>query len=114
MKRAILIATGTVGGLGAVLAITPPQFTSTQSASLAMPDAGTTTAPSEQAPAAATPTPDKTATTSKTKTRGKDSSYCTGTGANNKISIGNIYWRFSRCALWICSSKDHSGKWKDH
>jgi uncharacterized protein with FMN-binding domain len=68
MKRAILIATGTVGGLGAVLAITPPQFTSTQSASLAMPDAGTTTAPSEQAPAAATPTPDKTATTSKTKT----------------------------------------------
>lgn len=68
MKRAILIATGTVGGLGAVLAITPPQFTSTQSASLAMPDAGTTTAPSEQTPAAATPTPDKTASTSKTKT----------------------------------------------
>jgi uncharacterized protein with FMN-binding domain len=60
MKRAILIATGTVGGLGAVLAITPPQFTSTQSTSLAMPDAGTTTA--------ATPTPNKTATTSKTKT----------------------------------------------
>ena len=67
MKRAILIATGTVGGLGAVLAITPPQFTATQSTSLAMPDAGTTTAPSEQAPAAATPTPNKTATTSKTK-----------------------------------------------
>jgi uncharacterized protein with FMN-binding domain len=67
MKRAILIATGTVGGLGAVLAITPPQFTETQSTSLAMPDAGTTTAPSEQAPAAATPTPNKTATTSKTK-----------------------------------------------
>ncbi len=68
MKRAILIATGTVGGLGAVLAITPPQFTSTQSTSLAMPDAGTTTAPSEQAPTAATPTPNKTATTRKTKT----------------------------------------------
>ena len=31
MKRAFLIAGGTVGGLGAVLAITPPQFTSTQS-----------------------------------------------------------------------------------
>jgi uncharacterized protein with FMN-binding domain len=60
MKRAILIATGTVGGLGAVLAITPPQFPATQSTSLAMPDAGTTTA--------ATPTPNKTATTSKTKT----------------------------------------------
>lgn len=68
MKRAILIATGTVGGLGAVLAITPPQFTSTQSASLALPDAGTTTAPTEQAPANATPTPNKTATTGKTNT----------------------------------------------
>jgi hypothetical protein len=31
MKRALLIAGGTVGGLGAVLAITPPQFTATQS-----------------------------------------------------------------------------------
>jgi len=29
MKRALLIAGGTVGGLGAVLAITPPQFSST-------------------------------------------------------------------------------------
>jgi len=31
MKRALLIAGGTVGGLGAVLAITPPQLTSTTS-----------------------------------------------------------------------------------
>ena len=31
MRRALLIAGGTVGGLGAVLAITPPQMTSTQS-----------------------------------------------------------------------------------
>jgi hypothetical protein len=31
MKRAFLIAGGTVGGLGAVLAITPPQLTSTTS-----------------------------------------------------------------------------------
>ena len=33
MKRALLIAGGTVGGLGAVLAITPPQLSSTTSAS---------------------------------------------------------------------------------
>jgi hypothetical protein len=33
MKRALLIAGGTVGGLGAVLAITPPQLTSTTSSS---------------------------------------------------------------------------------
>ena len=64
MKRAILIATGTVGGLGAVLAVTPPQFTSTQSTSLAMPEmAATTAAPSAQASTSAAPKPKKTATT---------------------------------------------------
>lgn len=36
MKRALLIATGTLGGLGAVMAVTPPQFTSTQSSPLAL------------------------------------------------------------------------------
>ena len=67
MKRALLIAGGTVGGLGAVLAITPPQFTSTQSLNLAGGGAigiPTTSAPAVQnsqtpAPAAtkkATPT----------------------------------------------------------
>jgi hypothetical protein len=44
MKRAILIATGTVGGLGAVLAVTPPQFTSTQSSPIALPGATVDTA----------------------------------------------------------------------
>jgi uncharacterized protein with FMN-binding domain len=37
MKRTILIATGTVGGLGAVLAITPPTFTSNENTSMALP-----------------------------------------------------------------------------
>ena len=74
MKRAILIATGTVGGLGAVLAITPPTFTSTESTSMALPGAavdpaaavpaatqtsaptksGSTTSPSTVKPAATT------------------------------------------------------------
>ena len=44
MKRAILIATGTVGGLGAVLAITPPTFTSTENTSMALPGAAADTA----------------------------------------------------------------------
>ena len=44
MKRALLIATGTVGGLGAVLAVTPPQFTSTQSSPMALPGSDTTPA----------------------------------------------------------------------
>jgi uncharacterized protein with FMN-binding domain len=35
MKRALLIAGGTVGGLGAVLAITPPQLTSSESINIA-------------------------------------------------------------------------------
>jgi len=53
MKRALLIATGTVGGLGAVLAVTPPQFTSTENSSLAM--AGTVSpAASATTPAQAT------------------------------------------------------------
>ena len=35
MKRALLIAGGTVGGLGAVLAITPPQLGSTSAINIA-------------------------------------------------------------------------------
>ena len=60
MKRALLIATGTVGGLGAVLAITPPQFTSTENSSLAMAGVG---APASTATTATTQsaTPDATA-----------------------------------------------------
>ena len=47
MKRALLIAGGTVGGLGAVLAITPPQFTSTQDASGLTGSLGVGTAPAQ-------------------------------------------------------------------
>ncbi len=72
MKRAILIATGTVGGLGAVLAITPPTFTSADSTSMALPGAGGATASTPAAEAqsaaptkAATSTPPKKATPSK-------------------------------------------------
>ena len=52
MKRALLIATGTVGGLGAVLAITPPQLGSTSAMNIA--DTSTqvaTTGTTEAAPA---------------------------------------------------------------
>ena len=64
MKRAILIATGTVGGLGAVLAITPPTFTSTESSSMALPGAAVNPAGSASTPAAtqsAAPTKSATA-----------------------------------------------------
>ena len=72
MKRALLIAGGTVGGLGAVLAITPPQFTSTQDVSgltgslgvgtaSAQPTAQATTAAPKPAATKATPTKKATA-----------------------------------------------------
>ena len=73
MKRALLIAGGTVGGLGAVLAITPPQFTSTQSVdslSGGLPMGGATqTTPAAtqpaQTPAATKATPTKATPTKK-------------------------------------------------
>ncbi len=73
MKRALLIAGGTVGGLGAVLAITPPQFTSTQSVDslsggLQMGGATQTTPAATQpaqTPAATNATPTKSAVATK-------------------------------------------------
>jgi uncharacterized protein with FMN-binding domain len=61
MKRALLIAGGTVGGLGAVLAITPPQLTSTSTVS-DMPGASIPTAATPSA--SSTPKPTSKATTS--------------------------------------------------
>ena len=61
MKRILLIAGGTVGGLGAVLAITPPQLTSTSTVS-DMPGASIPTAATPSA--SSTPKPTSKATTS--------------------------------------------------
>jgi uncharacterized protein with FMN-binding domain len=73
MKRALLIATGTVGGLGAVLAITPPQFTSNENTMLAMPGAGVETA-APSATAATVTTPSASASATKSETKPKSSS----------------------------------------
>ena len=61
MKRILLIAGGTVGGLGAVLAITPPQLTSTSTVS-DMPGASIPTAATPST--SSTPKPTSKATTS--------------------------------------------------
>ena len=67
MKRALLIAGGTVGSLGAVLTITPPTFTSTESA---VSIGGGTTMPTTDAVApASTPTPVASATKSSAPTK---------------------------------------------
>jgi hypothetical protein len=69
MKRALLIAGGTVGGLGAVLAITPPQFTATTSVGSLSGSLGVGTAGGKATAAAAThaatPSATKAAPTSK-------------------------------------------------
>jgi len=76
MKRALLIATGTVGGLGAVLAVTPPQFTSTENSSLAMAGVGapvataTTEGAAPDATAATTTPSAKASAKSSTKPKG--------------------------------------------
>jgi hypothetical protein len=67
MKRALLIAGGTVGGLGAVLAVTPPQFTATQdvtflSGALAV-GTPTQSTPSARQPTVAAKPPQGSATT---------------------------------------------------
>ena len=76
MKRALLIAGGTVGSLGAVFAITPPQLSSTESALGTgldvAPVASATT--DTAAPAAQDPTPAATKAASATKTTAATSS----------------------------------------
>ena len=67
MKRALLIAGGTVGGLGAVLAITPPQLTSTTSTGSLSGSLGGGSASSNVATAAATHAATPAATPAATK-----------------------------------------------
>ena len=66
MKRGLLIGVGTLGGLGAVFAITPPQFgTSGPSGLAALPGrAAPSAAPVEAAPSKAGTAPTKSASTS--------------------------------------------------
>jgi uncharacterized protein with FMN-binding domain len=77
MKRALLIATGTVGGLCAVLAVTPPQFTSTENSSLAMAGAG---APASSATTQSA-TPDASAVAATPSAKASTNSPVKATGA---------------------------------
>ena len=64
MKRALLIAGGTVGGLGAVLAITPPQLSTNSSISIAGGSAIGTTGTGSSASASSSSSSTSTATKS--------------------------------------------------
>ena len=70
MKRGLLIAAGALGGLGAVMAITPPQFSSTESLALGAPAMGSSTPAAKVATASATPTATDSPTPAATKTKG--------------------------------------------
>jgi uncharacterized protein with FMN-binding domain len=70
MKRALLIAGGTVGGLGAVLAITPPQLGATNSLNISSGAVGVSSGTTEVSPASsssASATASNQATTGATK-----------------------------------------------
>jgi uncharacterized protein with FMN-binding domain len=72
MKRALLIAGGTVGGLGAVLAITPPQLGTTSAINIAgapMAGTGATSSASASSSSSASATTKATATKSATPTK---------------------------------------------
>lgn len=64
MKRVFLIAGGTLGGLGAVLAITPPQLSSNESAIGTGVDLAPAAEPAVTTSASAAPTAEPSATTS--------------------------------------------------
>ena len=68
MKRALLIAGGTVGGLGAVLAITPPQLTSSGSINIAGGSAIGSSGTSSSASASSSTSTKASATATATKT----------------------------------------------
>ncbi len=87
MKRALLIATGTVGGLGAVLAVTPPTFTSAEQSLMALP--GTDSAPATTETTAPTPeaTASKKSTASAAAPAPTASSATKSSSANQKSAV---------------------------
>ena len=88
MKRGLLIGVGTLGGLGAVFAITPPQFGSSAGVGgIPTSSTGTTTTTTQAVPAqtqaASTPAPVATkATASKKKKTTTTTKSTTGTSSN--------------------------------
>jgi uncharacterized protein with FMN-binding domain len=68
MKRSLLIAGGTIGGLGAVLMITPPNLSETTQVAGGIPQVDPTTAPSNTAQPTSKPSATATASAAPTKT----------------------------------------------
>ena len=94
MKRALLIAGGTIGGLGAVLSITPPQFNS--GSTLAIPDAKSSAKPAPTVTVTATPSASasKKATTTTKKATAKATPAQTQS-SQNQTSSGGVSGSFT-------------------
>jgi uncharacterized protein with FMN-binding domain len=86
MKRALLIAGGTIGGLGAVLTITPPQFSQTQDVAAPEPSATQSAAPEPTQGATTQPTTPAPTTPAK-PVGGVSGSF---TGAVSVTRYGNV------------------------
>ena len=93
MKRALLIAGGTIGGLGAVLSITPPQINS--GSTLAIPDAKISAKPAPTVTVTATPSAStsKKATTATKKATAKATP--AQTQSQNQTSGGGVSGSFT-------------------
>jgi uncharacterized protein with FMN-binding domain len=93
MKRALLIAGGTIGGLGAVLTITPPNLSSTTSIASGVPQANPSAAPSKSTAAKPTkqatskPSAKPSATTAPTQSAPQPSGATDGSFTGDAISM---------------------------
>ena len=93
MKRALLIAGGTIGGLGAVLAITPPNLSSTTSIAGGVPQADPSVAPSKSTAAkptkqaSAKPTSKPSASATPTQSAPQPSGATDGSFTGDAISM---------------------------
>ena len=87
MKRALLIAGGTIGGLGAVLMITPPNLSSTTQVAGGIPQVDPTAAPSKSTQPTKKPSAKPSATAAPTQTAPQPSGATDGTFTGDPISI---------------------------
>ena len=87
MKRALLIAGGTIGGLGAVLMITPPNLSSTTQVAGGIPQADPTAAPSKSTQPTKKPSAKPSATAASTQSAPQPSGATDGSFTGDPISI---------------------------
>ena len=87
MRRALLIAGGTIGGLGAVLMITPPNLSSTTQVAGGIPQVDPTAAPSKSTQPTKKPSAKPGATAAPTQTAPQPSGATDGSFTGDPISI---------------------------